>query len=252
MYSLAGQDFPLAAMTVFNMWKQQKMALDVAVHDVVASRDYRAPEVLARMYDLNNKNRALMEKAEELRIQRQLRKGQLPFVQHPKIDQWMDSFAAANYGEVGRCSVLGLIGESQTAKTWKAMSLWPERTLKLSCNGLSHGILPSLKEFDRVLHSAICFDEIRTDQILGNRELFQSGQWRIKLGQSNCGQHEYSVWLYFIPIIICANELTLDPQSLTYKADQNWLDENITQVELSHGQKWYVGKKVNGKIVPLD
>ena len=95
-----------------------------------------------------------------------------------------------------------------------AVSLWPERTLKLSCSGLSHGMLPSFKEFDRLVHTAICFDEIRTDHILGNRDLFQSGQWRIKLGQSNCGQHEYSVWLYFIPIIICAKDLILDPESL--------------------------------------
>jgi hypothetical protein len=68
---------------------------------------------------------------------------------HELIDNWVSGYAAANYGEVGRSSVLGLIGETQSAKTWKAMSLWPEETLKLSCNALPHGILPSLKEFDR-------------------------------------------------------------------------------------------------------
>ena len=228
------------------------MTLESATRDVVKSRDYRSADVLARMLDLHNKDRALDEKQEEVRIQRMLRKQQVPFVHHPRIETWVASFDAPNYGVVGRMSVLALIGESQTAKTWKAMSLWPEQTLKLSCNALPSGILPSLKEFDRTVHRAICFDEIRPDQILGNRELFQSGQWRVKLGQSNCGQHEYSVWLYFIPLIICANDLTLDPNSLSYKADQNWLDENITQVELKPGQKWYLGKKVNGTIVPLD
>ena len=126
------------------------------------------------------------------------------------------------------------------------------KTLKLSCNALPYGILPGLKEFDRESIDCLVFDEIRVDQILGNRELFQSGQWRVKLGQSNCGQHEYSVWLYHIPIIICANDLILDPNSLHYKSDLNWLDENIVQVRLQPGQRWYLGKKVKGKIVPLD
>ena len=252
MQSLLDQDFPLPAMTVFKQWQNKKMTLEKATYDVVASRDYRAPEVLARMLDLHNKNRTLLEKVEELRIQQKLRKLQVPFMTHELIDNWVSGYAAANYGEVGRSSVLGLIGETQSAKTWKAMSLWPEETLKLSCNALPHGILPSLKEFDRTIHKALVFDEIRTDQVLGNRELFQSGQWRVKLGQSNCGQHEYSVWLYFIPMIICANDLLLNPTSLTYKADLNWLEENIVQVELQPGQKWYLGKKVNGKIVPLD
>jgi len=226
------------------------MTLEMATQDVVFSRDFRATEVLARMLDLHNKQRTLLEKVEELHIQRQLRKRQVPFMTHDLIDTWYITFAAENYGEVGRSQVLGLIGLSQSAKTWKAMSLWPEVTLKLSCNALPYGILPSLKEFDRSMHKALCFDEIRPDQILGNRELFQSGQWRVKLGQSNCGQHEYSVWLYFIPIIICANDLVLDPKSLHYKADLDWLEENIVQVELKPGQKWYLGKKVKGKIVP--
>lgn len=228
------------------------MTLESALEDVVQCRDYRAAEVMSRMLDLHNKGQAWDERKEELRVQRELRSRQVPFLGHPIIDEWVASFRKENYGVVGRCSVLGLVGPSQQAKTWKAMSLWPEQTLKLSCNGLPYGIVPSLKEFDRTQHKAICFDEIRTDQILGNRELFQSGQWRVKLGQSNCGQHEYSVWLYFIPIIICVNDLILDPKSLTYEADQEWLDANIKKVELQTGQHWYLGKKVNGKIVPLD
>ena len=228
------------------------MTIESATRDVVNSRDYRSADFVARMLDLQNKSRALEEKVEELRIQRELRKLQVPFMDHESITQWVAGFSAPNYGVVGRCSVLALIGESNSAKTWKAMSLWPEMTFKLSCNALPHGILPSLKEFDRTVHKAICFDEIRTDQILGNRELFQSGQWRVKLGQSACGQHEYSVWLYFIPIIVCANDLVLDPKSLTYNADKNWIDENITQVQLGPGQKWYLGKKVKGRVVPLD
>ena len=252
MQLLLDQDFPLPAMTVFDQWRKRKMTLQMATHDVVMSRDYRAPEVLARMLDLHNKGRALLEQVEELRIQRLLRSKQVPFMTHDLIESWLEAQSPENYGEVGRSQVLGLIGDSQTAKTWKAMSLYPEKTLKLSCNALPYGILPSLTDFDREKIRCLVFDEIRPDQILGNRELFQSGQWRVKLGQSNCGQHEYSVWLYFIPIIICANDLILDPNSLHYKADLNWLEENIVLVHLKPGQKWYLGKKVKGKIVPLD
>ena len=49
------------------------------------------------------------------------------------------------------------------------MSLWPEPTLRLTCNTCPHGILPSLKEFERTVHKVICFDEVLTDQVLVNR-----------------------------------------------------------------------------------
>ena len=99
------------------------MTIESASMDVVNCRDFRSAVFVARMLDLQNKSRALEEKVEELRIQRELRKLQVPFMGHESITQWVAGFSAPNYGVVGRCSVLALIGESNSAKTWKAISL---------------------------------------------------------------------------------------------------------------------------------
>jgi hypothetical protein len=235
------QDFPLPAMVVFNTWKNRKMTQEAAVADLVMCRDYKAIETMARLNDLALRERSHLERLDVEKIQTELRSKQKPYLPHPVVEEYVSGFDKKHMGVRGRWKPLVFLGETDCGKTWKAMSLFPERTLKVSCNGLPSGIVPSLKEFERQKHSAIVFDEIRPDQILGNRELFQSGQWPVKLGQSNCAQHEYSVWLYGIALICCTNSLKVDPASDTYASDREWLEHNLVVVELQPGQKWYLG-----------
>ena len=182
-------------------------------------------------------------------VQDQLRRRQWPFVPHPLVQNWVRSFAAEHWGVRSRWPCLGLVGDSQTGKTCMGMSLWPGRTLKVSCNGLPRGIMPSLKSLNRAHHDAILFDEARSDQILGNREIFQSGPHACKLSQSACGQHEYSLWLYSIPLICCSNNLSVDTTSATGASDKEWFDKNVVMVELAPWQRWFVqpGRVAEGR-----
>ncbi len=223
------------------MWKSRKITKEAAIADLVVCRDFRAIEIIGRLSELASREKAFAEKIEIEKIQDMLRARQKPFIDHPVVDEYVRGFDPEHMGTRGRWKPLVFLGETDSGKTWKAMSLFPTTTLKVSCNGLPDGILPSLKEFDRSKHQAIVFDEVRPDQILGNRELFQSGQWPIKLGQSNCAQHEYAIWLYGVAMICCSNNLNLDEKSEAYDTDKAWLDHNLVVVELQAGQKWYIG-----------
>jgi hypothetical protein len=222
------------------MWRNRKMTTESALADLVQCRDYRAGDVAARVEELEGKRLRWEDEQGAAEVQAMLRARQKLFFSHPLVESFVDEFGPASYGKRGRWKPLAFLGESDTGKTWKAMSLFPNMTIKVSCNGLPPGIIPSLKNFSRRKHRAICFDEIRSDQVLGNRELFQSGPYACKLGQSACGQHEYSVWLYGIAIILCTNNLDVHTKSPTYDSDVAWLQHNIVRVELQPGQKWYL------------
>ena len=122
----------------------------------------------------------------------------------------------------------------------KALSLFtPDKTLKVSCQGLPCGVLPSLGRFDRSQHCAIVWDEIRPDQVLNNRELFQSNAHEQFLQQSVCNQHAYSVWVYHTAQILCANSFEPESPPLA-EGDAQWLDSNLEVARLGPGQKWFL------------
>lgn len=228
-------------MVVYNLWRMNKVSFEVAERDIGMSRDFRSPDVVYRMKQIANLEHAVEEASEQTAVQAMLRARQKPFLQHPQISEWLRDFVKDDvYGKMGRWKPLALIGDTNIAKSWKAMSLWPGETLKVSCNGLPLGILPSLKDFSRRKHRCICFDEVRPDQVLGNRELFQSGQWPVKLGQSACGQHEYQLWIYGVAIVLCANDFEVDQKSISFEEDKKWITENVIEVRLRPGQKWYM------------
>ena len=204
------------------------------------SRDYRAETALRTLDALVLRETALNEQQKITDVQVQLCQQQWPFFPHPQVQNWVRSFATEDIGVRSRWPCLGLVGDSQTGKTCMGMSLWPGRTLKVSCNGLPHGIMPSLKALSREELEAILFDEVRADQSLGKREIFQSGPHVCKLSQSACGQHEYSVWLYAIPLICCSNNLDVGATSASSASDQEWFAKNVVLVELAPGQRWFV------------
>ncbi len=215
------------------------MSMKAAMADLACCRDFRACEVMARIKNLAQMEQELAESREAEKVSELSTKQQRPFLNHPKVTEFLETFDERFYGVRGRWKPLAFLGASDCGKTWKAMSLFPGQTLKVSCNGLAKGIIPSLKSFDRAIHRAICFDEIRADQILGNRELFQSGQYACKLSQSSCAQHEYSVWLYGIAMLFCTNNLSLDVKSDSLESDTAWLERNVIRAELRPLQKWY-------------
>ena len=84
---------------------------------------------------------------------------------------------------------------------------------------------------DRQAVKAILFDEIRTDQVLTFRELFQANQYLQQLGSSVCNLYTYSVWVYHIAMILCTNNFDLNNKSVS-EADRSWLKKNAIVVQL--------------------
>jgi len=126
-------------------------------------------------------------------------------------------------------------------KTSKAVSIFGiAKTLKVSCQGCPHGVLPGLSSFKRGRHAAILFDECRHDQILLNREFFQSGVYPQSLSQSACNQYAYQLWVYQVAMIICANELKMSEADGLSSSDAEWLRTNVVVVTLPEGHAWFL------------
>ena len=112
------------------------------------------------------------------------------------------------------------------------------------------GVLPSLSAFDRHRHRAVLFDEARSDQVLTNRELFQSSQYPQKLSQSICNQHAYSIWNYGTAMILCSNLLATTVEEGLCPEDAEWMGANVNVIRLAPGQRWYIGMAATAACAP--
>ena len=214
---------------------------DQCCRDLIRCRDPRAPLALAAFEYLRKKQEMLNLQDEIDRTQEALRLRQNPFKPHPLINSWVPQFTPENYGVKGRTTILAIIGPSKEGKTSKAISIFGvTKTLKVSCQGCPHGVLPGLSSFKRGKHAAILFDECRHDQILLNREFFQSGVYPQSLSQSACNQYAYQLWVYQVAMIICANELKMTEADGLSSSDAEWLRSNVVVVTLPAGQSWFL------------
>ena len=185
------------------------------------------------------------QREEVLRVQKRLMSALAHFRSHPRIEEFTSQFDGHNYAIKHRFKSLGLFGASQTGKSLRALSLFGmEATLKVSCEGLPPGIIPSIARLDRTVHKAILWDEIRPDQVLGAREVFQSSAWVLSLSQSNCNQFKYEVWLYGIAHIFCSNHFPMTQAQGQSAQDADWLTGNILDIMLPPGQTWFFGNAV--------
>ena len=225
---------------IWDQWRTRKIDTKIAERELIKCRDYSAEANIRKIRTLVMLEQELLYKESQRKYMLQLVQNEKPFVYNKELEDWAKSHDQQNLGKTCRWKTAVLLGETEEGKTKKAMSMFRGRTLKVSCNGLPFGILPCLREFDRDLHDCIVFDEIRPDQILGNRELFQAGVFPVKLSQSACSQHEYRIWCYGTALIGCTNSLSLPEKSPTLAEDQNWLSKNLLVVKLEKGKVWYV------------
>ena len=208
------------------------------IKDLVRCRDRGSVSAIQALESLVKRQRIIDLEQEMEHVQGMIESGLKDFIEHPMIVKFKEQVAPENYGKVSRLQCLLLVGDSRQGKSNKGMSIFGvRRTLKVSCQGLPPGVLPSLARLDRNVHKAVLWDEVRPDQILSNREIFQSNQYEQWMSQSICNQHAYSVWLYFIPMILCCNDF--DMSSLP-SSDVEWLEANILVATLAPGQKWYL------------
>jgi len=235
------EDFPVHQGIVWNQWRQRKMSDEECYRDLVRCRDPRAPQALAAFEYLRKKETIQNLQDEIARVQEELRLLQRPFKQHPTITKWEDQFLPKTYGTVPRSKPLVLVGGSQQGKTSRAMAIFGiSKTFKVSCQSCPNGVLPSLSGFVRGKHVAILFDEIRSDQVLLNREFFQSSQFPQTMSQSACNQYAYEVWVYHIAMILCANKLEMTEEDGLSVSDADWMQSNIIEVMLPVGHTWYL------------
>jgi hypothetical protein len=140
-----------------------------------------------------------------------------------------------------RFKSLVLIGCTQQGKTTKAFDIFGyEQTFKVSCQGLSTGLIPSLRDFDRKVHKCIIWDEARYDQVVNNKEVFMSCANPVALQQSACNQHVFHKWLYQTAHILCSNKFPTTIEDGVSADDVDWLKGNLVIVSLPVGQTWYL------------
>ena len=211
--------------------------------DLVRCRDRTAPGALAALDQIRKRQKILDLEDEVERVQKELVSRQSAFRSHQKIEEFQRQFLPSTYAVQARFRCLVLLGGTQQGKTSKGMSLGgTSKTLKVSCGNCGPGVLPSLSAFDRHLHDAVLFDEVRPDQVLKNRELFQSNQYVQTLGQSPCNPYAYSIWVYHTAMILCANSFNIESEDLS-EGDQKWLQGNMMILNLPDGEKWYESKE---------
>ena len=210
------------------------------LRDLIRSRDRTAVTALQQVEFLIKKSRMLDLQEEILRIQRLLEANQSAPRPHPVITTFMRQWLPEFYGRRARSKCLLFKGTTEQGKSTRAISLFGgSRTLKVSCQGLPPGVLPSLHKFVRPEIQCIVWDEIRPDQVLANRELFQSNAFEQVMSQSACNQHSYGVWVYFTAMVFCANEFVFEGEKLSSE-DTAWLRDNIYVAELPENEQWYL------------
>ena len=233
------QEIPVPVSVIWTTWRNHKISDEDVQKEFIRSRDRGAVQALNDVRVLIRQSLTLNLETEIRRVQAQLEKNQKGFLPHPKISQFLSQFNSDRYGVDSRKKSLLLVGETQQGKSMRAIGLFKmKHTLKVSCQGLSEGVLPSLSAFDRSRHKAIVWDEIRPDQVLNNREVFQSNQFEQTLQQSSCNQHAFKVWLYHTAQILCAN--SFDVTAVKDPQDQEWLRKNLETATLGKDQKWYL------------
>jgi hypothetical protein len=232
----------VAPSWILDQWQSGKIDHEIAIEELVRCRGRGLLAGITLVEGVRARQKVLDLKAEIEDVQNSLFNQMNPFRNHAIIDNWVMQYQAEKYKTSSRFRSLLLTGGSQTGKSWKALSLWGVgRTLKVNCQGLAPNMLPSIADFDRTKHAAILFDEIRPDQVLGNKEVFQAGAFTVSLAQSNCNIFCYSLWLYQVAFILCSNSFPLsNADGGTLKDEEcDWLQANIDPVHLPSGQKWF-------------
>lgn len=235
------QDIPVTMKMVWDEWAQRKLTSKVAKDVVVESRCLGA-ERFVKMVEFHIQEEASREVTRTVELLRpRLEKGLSRFRDHPQIDVFMQQFNGDGSDERMRFQPLLLVGESCSGKSRKGVNLFgSSQTLVVNCQGMAPA-LPSIRDFDRNVYSAILWDEIDESQVLNNKLVFQSGLQPCAMQQSACNGFSYTKWLYRVPMILASNVFSFTgPAAKPLSQEhQQWLRANIIEAKLPAGLKWY-------------
>jgi hypothetical protein len=235
------KDFQVDANMILQQWQARKLHGNVAVHELVKSRHMFALKGCSLVRDLICEENTANLAAEILKVQTSLLSTLRRFRDHETINDWLEQFAVSNYGSKHRFRPLLLVGGTQQGKTSKALSIFGHMaSVKVCCQGLPNGVIPSIREFDRLEHKCIIWDECRYDQVLGNKEVMMSPATPIVLQQSQCNQHSFTKWLYMTAHILCSNHFPMTVEEGLTPEEADWLSGNLFTAKLPVGQAWFL------------
>lgn len=236
------QDYSVPTKAIWELWQLHKMTTEHAKRQLLKSRNMGAARLIS-MLDAHALEEARERTEAELQVTREVIEGSYrQFREHPLLDEFTSQFSGEPSELRSRYKCLLLRGESRSGKTLRALSLFgSENTLSVNCQGCSPA-LPCIKKFSRDVHDAILWDEVDEQQVLCNKLAFQSGMQQVTLGQSACNAFAYSVYLFRIPMLLCSNtfSMTHSRGKILSQEDRQWLEQNIIEVQLPSGQKWYL------------
>ena len=202
------EDFKQEAKWIMELWYVRKMSCEAAINALYEGRN-RVRGNIDEIERVRRRAEAAKFTRSKEDVDRRLASLQAPWITPPLVNEWRQQYrvdasgAMVNWGVLARFKFLVLHGPSRTGKTSFAKALWgPEDTYFVPCQGVDE---PNMLDFDRNKHRAVVFDECSSSVVLRSKALFQANNDFQKLGQSQCNQHCYTVWMYAVPLIVCTN-----------------------------------------------
>ena len=226
-----GKHFGVKWNMIKNLWSMKKMTHDAARREVAAARD----RVGAALRDIRDAEQAesaqvVSVRATAARVQTSMR----PFQPLSRgmlnlLSQFASDAGSAASSRTRRFKALVLDGPSRTGKTERCLSFFgTDATLVVNCQTAAE---PNLHAWLGGQFSSILMEETGWRLLWMNRQLFQSGPHCILLGQSQCQEHAYSVFLHGTPLMLTSNDFWTDCSS--FEARQ-WIEANIVYERVEH------------------
>ena len=250
-----GLDFEISAKWVRRLWRKRKLSHEDALLEAIESRD-RAANLVE---EIRQVQRLETEVASKEKAAMALQTFQLrPFKPPTEAELlWLKQYgwggtapgrsgegvraatpissgggtapenvvdvAAGGTAPLRRYKLLVYDGPSRTGKSERAQRWFGEAaTLSLNCQGVT---APCLHEWLSGRYKAILCDEGDWKLVWGNRLLFQAGPRPVLLGQSNCNEHTYTVYVRGAPMMLTSNAFWAGcPKG---GPEEEWLMNNI-------------------------
>ena len=109
---------------ILQQWQARKLHGDVAGQELIKSRHMFALKGCSLVRDLICEERTASLAKEIEKVQLALQGTLRRFREHDTINQWLEQFAASNYGLKHRFRPLLLVGGTQQGNTSKALSIF--------------------------------------------------------------------------------------------------------------------------------
>ena len=97
---------------------------------------------------------------------------------------------------------------------------------------------PDLKLYDPVLHDLILFDEMKAQDVLLHKKLFQAPASMLSMGNSATNCHAYTRWLHQKLLVVSTNRWNVELEQLK-SVDVEWLKANAVVIQI-HAPLWVV------------